>query len=77
MVLKAAHVASKNADNRARGYLEGFINRLTADEVKTLMPDIVELAVSHGPADTMFSGDIRISALKILEIGRASCRERV
>jgi HEAT repeat protein len=66
LVLKAARVASRNADNRARGCLEGFINQLTADEVKTLLPDIVELATSHGPADTMFSREIRVSAFKVL-----------
>lgn len=66
MVLEAVRVASKNADCRARAYLEGFLNRLTADEVKTLLPDIVELAVSHGPADTMFSRGIRVSAFKVL-----------
>ncbi len=66
MVLEAVRVASKNADCRARAYLEGFLNRLTADEVQTLLPDIVELAVSHGPADTMFSRGIRVTAFKVL-----------
>ena len=66
MVFKAARAASKNADCRARGSLGGFINQLTADEVKTLLPDIVELATSHGPANTMFSRDIRVSAFKVL-----------
>ena len=66
LVLRTTRVASKNADNMARSNLEGFINRLTVDEVKTLLPDIVELAVSHGPADTMFSREIRVSAFKVL-----------
>jgi hypothetical protein len=43
-----------------------MVSSLTADEVKTLLPDIVELATSHGPADTMFSREIRVSAFKVL-----------
>ena len=66
LVLKAVSIGSRNASNRARGALGGFIHSLTADEVKTLLPDIVELATSHGPADTMFSREIRVSAFQIL-----------
>jgi hypothetical protein len=36
------------------------------DEVKTLLPDIVILSTSHGPADTMFSRKIRVSASNVL-----------
>ncbi len=58
--------ADRDFRNRARGYLDGYINRMTADEVKALLPDIVELATSHGPAETMFSREIRVSALNVL-----------
>ena len=50
----------------ARSKLEGALNALTEDDVKALAPDILELATSHGPADTMFSRGIRVSAFKVL-----------
>jgi Family of unknown function (DUF6288)/HEAT repeats len=66
LVLKAVSLGSRNASNRARGSLGGFIHSLTADEVKTVLTDIVQLATSHGPADTMFSREIRVSAFQVL-----------
>ncbi len=66
LVFKAARAASKNADCRARGCMADFINQLTADEVRILLPDLVELATSHGPANTMFSREIRVGAFKVL-----------
>ncbi|MCF7731042.1 MAG: DUF6288 domain-containing protein [Akkermansiaceae bacterium] len=66
LVLRAVRAGSRNASSRARGSLGSFIHSLTADEVKTLLPDIVELATSHGPADTMFSREIRVSAFNVL-----------
>jgi hypothetical protein len=66
MVLEAVRVASKNAGNRPRGSVGRFLESLTADDVRRLLPEIVELAVSHGPADTMFSRQPRVSAFKVL-----------
>ena len=66
LVLKAVSVGSGIASCRSRGFLGDFIQSLTADEVQTVLPDIVKLATTHGPADTMISREIRVSAFKVL-----------
>ena len=66
MVLKAVGIGTRNATGSGRSKMCGFIDGLTVAEVKALVPDLVEAAISYSPADAMSASSIRSSALKIL-----------
>ena len=67
LVLSALRIGAKTASTRDRGLMsEFFENRLGVEDIKVLMPDILEAIKTPGPADTMFSNEIRIGCLKAL-----------
>jgi hypothetical protein len=67
IVFKALCIGAKNADGAARSHVGNYFeNRLTADDVKALMPEILEAVKILAPADTMYCNFIRQNALNTL-----------
>jgi hypothetical protein len=67
LLYAAFGVLSRNADGMARGKLKDFIeNKLSAEDVKILGPDILAAMKSIAPADTMFGQEIRMGGAKAL-----------
>ena len=67
LLYPAIQAIVKNPDGMARATLSGIIeNNLSEEDVKQLAPDILEAIKIPCPADTMFSGEIRMSAFLAL-----------
>ena len=67
LLYAAFGVLSRNAAGMARGQLKDFIeNKLSAEDVKILGPDILAAMKSIAPADTMFGQEIRMGGAKAL-----------
>jgi hypothetical protein len=67
LLYAAFGVLSRNADGMARAKLKDFIeNKLSAEDVKILGPDILAAMKSIAPADTMFGQEIRMGGAKAL-----------
>ena len=67
LLYAAFGVLSRNAAGMARGQLKDFIeNKLSAEDVKLLGPDILAAMKSIAPADTMFGQEIRMGGAKAL-----------
>jgi Family of unknown function (DUF6288)/Concanavalin A-like lectin/glucanases superfamily/Domain of unknown function (DUF2341)/HEAT repeats/Carbohydrate esterase, sialic acid-specific acetylesterase len=67
LLYPAIRAVAHNPDAMARGKLAGiFQNRLTEKDVEKLAPDLVEAVKVIAPADTMFSGGIRMGAFMAL-----------
>lgn len=63
----AIRVVANNPDGMARGNLRDiFENRLTADDVQVLAPNILAAVMTRCPADTMFGNEIRMGGFKAL-----------
>lgn len=68
----------KNPDGRTRGTVESLYNTLTFEELKPLMPAIIEAIKEPSPSGVMFSSNVRLAGLKLLakyhiEEGMALC----
>ncbi len=67
LLYPAIQAVVRNPDGMARATLSGtFENNLSEENVKQLAPDLLEAVKIPCPADTMFSGDIRMSAFLAL-----------
>jgi HEAT repeat protein len=67
LLYAAFGVLSRNAAGMARAQLKDFIeNKLSAEDVKILGPDILAAMKSIAPADTMFGQEIRMGGAKAL-----------
>ena len=67
LLYPAIRAVANNPDGMARTTLGGiFQNQLTEKDVAILAPDLVEAVKIPAPADTMFSGGIRMGAFKAL-----------
>lgn len=63
----AIRVISRNADGMARGRLGSYFEKqLSLEDVQALGPDLLAAIYTPSPADTMFSNEIRMGALKAL-----------
>jgi HEAT repeat protein len=64
LLFPAIRAVMKNPDGMARATLnDTFENKLTEENVKQLAPDLLEAILIPCPADTMYSAEIRMSAL--------------
>ena len=63
---KAVRAGLKNEDGRARGSFATVYDNLTFDEIKPLLPAILEAVVERSPSGIMFSDNIRTKGLEIL-----------
>ncbi len=67
LLYPAVRAVSRNPDGMARATLrEFFDHKITAENVITLAPDILAAVKTPGPADTMFSNEIRMGGFKAL-----------
>jgi len=67
LLYSAIRSVANNADGMARATLRGFFeNRLTAEDVQALGPEIFAAVRMRCPADTMFGNEIRMGGLKAL-----------
>jgi hypothetical protein len=67
LLYPAIRAVANNPDAMARATLGGiFQNQLTEKDAAILGPDLVEAVKIPAPADTMFSGEIRMGAFKAL-----------
>ena len=68
----------KNPDGRTRGTVASLYNNLSFEELRPLMPAILEAIKEPSPSGVMFANQIRLSGLKLLakyniEEGMALC----
>lgn len=63
---KAVRAGLKNQDGRARGSIGSVYGRLTLEEIKPLLPAILEAIVQPAPSGEMFADGIRVEGLRIL-----------
>lgn len=66
LLAKAVQAGLKNEDGRARESVGSIYSKLTFEEIKPLLPAIME-AISHpAPSGEMFADEIRMEGLKVL-----------
>lgn len=63
---KAVRAGLKNQDGRARGSIGSVYGRLTLEEIKPLLPAILEAIVQPAPSGEMFADAIRVEGLRLL-----------
>lgn len=63
---KAVIAGLKNQDGRARGAIGSVYRNLTSEEIKPLMPAILQAVIEPAPSGEMFADTIRVEGLRIL-----------
>ncbi|NNE93869.1 MAG: acetylesterase [Verrucomicrobiales bacterium] len=66
LLREAAVAVLKNEDGRARGALSSVYSQLSADEIKPLLPAILDAVENQSPSGVMFSDGIRLAGLNVL-----------
>lgn len=66
LLREAVRAGLKNEDGRARGSLVTVYDNLTFEEIKPLLPAILEAVVERSPSGVMFSDNIRTKGLELL-----------
>ncbi len=66
LLRKAVAAGLRNQDGRARGEVGGIYQRLSYDELKPLLPAILEAIVTPAPSGEMFADGIRVEGLRLL-----------
>ncbi len=66
LLRKAVAAGLRNQDGRARGEVGGIYEQLSYDELKPLLPAILEAIVTPAPSGEMFADGIRVEGLKLL-----------
>ena len=65
-LFEAVRVGLGNEDGRARGSIGSVYRRLTADEIRPLLPAIHRAIVEPAPSGEMFADTIRVEGLRVL-----------
>jgi hypothetical protein len=63
---KAVAAGLRNQDGRARGEVGGIYKQLSYEELKPLLPAILEAIVTPAPSGEMFADGIRVEGLRLL-----------
>jgi hypothetical protein len=63
---KAVRAGLKNDDGKARGSFVTVYDNLTFEEIKPLLPAILEAVIERSPSGIMFSDNIRTKGLQLL-----------
>jgi len=66
LLRKAVAAGLRNQDGRARGDIVSVYQRLTYDELKPLLPAILEAIDTPAPSGEMFADEIRVEGLRLL-----------
>lgn len=66
LLLKAVQAGLKNEDGRARGSIGSIYQKLTLDEIRPLLPAVLEAINKPAPSGEMFADDIRMEGLRVL-----------
>jgi hypothetical protein len=56
----------KNQDGRARGSMSSVYRNLSAEEIKPLLPAILQAVEEPSPSGEMFADEIRLEGLRVL-----------
>mgnify|MGYP005846485777 CR=1 FL=1 len=70
VLYEAVKAGLKNDDGRARGSLGSVYRNLSREEIKPLLPAILEAVVTPAPSGVMFAAQIRVEGLKVLADNR-------
>jgi hypothetical protein len=66
LLRKAVAAGLRNQDGRARGDVSSIYQRLSLEELKPLLPAILEAIVTPAPSGEMFADGIRVEGLRLL-----------
>ena len=66
LLRKAVVAGLRNQDGRARGEVGGIYQQLTFDDIKPLLPAILEAIATPAPSGEMFADGIRVEGLRLL-----------
>lgn len=66
LLRKAVVAGLKNQDGRARGVVSGIYQQLSFEEIKPLLPAILEAIREPAPSGEMFASGVRLSGVEIL-----------
>ncbi len=72
VLYKAVKAGLKNEDGRARGSIGSVYRNLSEEEIKPLLPAILEAVVTPAPSGVMFADEIRVEGLRILATHRVA-----
>jgi hypothetical protein len=72
LLLQAVRNGLQNQDGRARGSLATVYQNLTFDEIKPLLPAILQAIAEKAPSGIMFASEIRMSGLELFAKHRVS-----
>ena len=66
LLRKAVAAGLRNQDGRARGEAGGIYQQLSYDDIKPLLPAILEAIVTPAPSGEMFADGIRVEGIRLL-----------
>ncbi len=66
LLCQAVCAGLKNEDGRARGTIGSVYRNLSAEEIKPLLPAILQAVVESAPSGIMFADEIRVEGLRVL-----------
>ena len=66
LLLDAVRAGLSNDDGRARGTLGSIYQQLSLEEIKPLLPAILEAVIKPAPSGVMFASEIRTEGLRIM-----------
>jgi len=66
LLRKAVAAGLHNQDGRARGSIGSVYQKLSNEEIKPLLPAILEAVVEPSPSGEMFADEIRLEGLRVL-----------
>ena len=66
LLYQAVRAGLKNQDGRARGAIGSVYRNLSAEDIKPLLPAILQAVVQPAPSGEMFADEIRLEGLRVL-----------
>jgi Family of unknown function (DUF6288)/HEAT repeats len=66
ILYQAVRAGLKNQDGRARGSMSSVYRNLSAEEIKPLLPAILQAVEEPSPSGEMFADEIRLEGLRVL-----------
>jgi len=66
LLCQAVCAGLKNEDGRARGTIGSVYRNLSAEEIKPLLPAVLQAVVESAPSGIMFADEIRVEGLHVL-----------